>query len=308
MSIEELNRLAQAREDFIQERERILGRSISSLESHLLDQILGKFAEMVTNSNGIITYKGNQLTLTQAIDKIFAEFNANENTQVLRQMIRDLGNLSALNAKYFGMYTASTKRTEEIKSQVDDFMAKRIGLEGNKLTPGGFLDTFVNDNTLRDYLKQYTYKATTGGAPYKTFLKGLRIIVEGTPQTDSMLRKHYKTFAFDTYSQFDGALGNQWRQKLGLRAARYAGNLIDTSRDFCIKHKGKVYTIEEMETWVDDPDLPRTKAERDSGTIIGYVPWIDKGRWNCRHQVNWLSNAIAIALRPDLKDYFANQP
>lgn len=308
MTPEDVNRLAKAREDFILERERVLGRAVSSLESHLLDQILGKFAELVTNSNGVITYKGSQLTLTQAIDKIFADFNANENTEVLRQMIRDLGNLSTLNAKYFGMYTSSTKRADQIKTQVDDFMHKRIGLDGEKLVQGGFLDTFVHDNTLRDYLKQYTFKATTGGAPFKTFLKGLRMLVEGTPQTDSMLRKHYKTFAFDTYSQYDGALGNQWRQKLNLRAARYAGNLIDTSRDFCIKHKGKVFTIEEMELWVEDPDLPRTKAERDSGTIVGYVPWIDKGRWNCRHQVNWLSNAIAIALRPDLKDYFAQFP
>lgn len=306
MSIEDVNRLAQAREDFILQREKVLGRTISSLEAHLLDQLLGKFAELLTQSNGMITYRGSQITLTQAIDTIFREFNANENTQVLRNMIADLGQLSVLNARYHGLFTTSIKRAEDIKKEVDSFMSKRIGLDGTSLVKGGFLDTFVNDNTLRDYIKQYTYKATTGGAAYKTFLKGLRIIVEGTPETTGMLRKHYQTFAFDTYSQYDGALGNQWRQKLGLRAARYAGNLIDTSRDFCIKHKGKIFTIEEMELWVDDPDLPKTKAERETGTVVGYIPWIDKGRWNCRHQVNWLSKAIAISLRPDLKEYFAN--
>lgn len=296
---------AKAREEFILKRERAIGRKLSGLESELINQVLDKFLTLVINSKGVVTYKGSMITLTQALDKIFDRFNSNENLNVIRGIVTDFSTLSELNAEYYSSFLTKDKSLKEIKKAVDLEMKNRLGLgEGNKFMKGGFLDSFVSDNYLRDYLKKYTYKAVTGGAKYSDFLKGLRNIIQGAPEQDSMLARHYKTFAFDAYAQFDRSIGNQWRNKLGLKAALYSGGIIETSREFCIDHNNKVFTIEEMEKWKDDPKLPRTKEERKLGKLIGYIPWVDAGRWNCRHQINWVSKTIAIKLRPELRSYY----
>ena len=58
-----------------------------------------------------------------------------------------------------------------------------------------------------------------------------------------------------------------------------------------------------MKEWEKDPTLPRTKAERESGVLIGYIPEVDAGRYNCRHAINWISKELALVLRPDAKKF-----
>lgn len=306
-TVKEVKELAKAREDFIIRKEAELGRRLTQLERTLLDNILSDFLKLFQEDRGILRFQGSMLTVNRALDEIFNKFYQNQYLQLVQNMVTDLATVSVLNSNYYGLFTTGKDQTTAIKNQVDDVMKNRIGLtKENKLAAGGFLDSFVQDNTLRDYLKKYTYQAVTGGAPYKDFVRGLGVIVRGAPDQDSMLAKHFKAFAFDTYAQFDASTGNQWRQKLNLRAAIYAGGLIDNSREFCIHKNDQVFTIEEMEAWKDDPTLPRTKEERRVGHTIGYIGYIDRGRWNCRHQVNWISKQLAIRLRPDLKEYFAS--
>jgi hypothetical protein len=305
-TVKDVKELAKAREDFILKKEAQLGRSLTLLEKTLLDNIFSDFLKLFQDDKGILKYQGSMMTVNRALDEIFNQFYHNQYLHLVQNMVTDLATVSLLNSKYYGLFTSGKDQTTAIKAQVDEAMKNRIGLSSDsKLVSGGFLDTFVRDNTLRDYLKKYTFKAVTGGAPYKDFVKGLGVIVRGAPDQDSMLAKHFKTFAFDTFSQFDRSTGNQWRQKLNLRAALYSGGIIDASRNFCIEKNDKVFTIEEMEAWKDDPKLPRTKEEREVGYTIGYIGYIDCGRWRCRHQVNWISKQLAIHLRPALKTYFA---
>ena len=302
---EELNKFAKLREDFILNRERELNRTLTIMEKELFQAVLEKFISLLINDNGKLTYNGSMVTLNQALDKIFNHFNDTKSLDVIRGLVTDYSKLSRLSANYYSSFFESDKDLTDIKTAIDEQMKNRLGIgTGNKLVKGGFLDSFVSDPYLRNALKTYTYKSVSGGLPYNEFLTGLQTLVAGAPEQDSMLRKHYKTYAFDSYSQFDGSIGNQWRQKLNLKAAMYQGGLIDTSREFCEERNGKIFTIQEMEKWPFAENLPRTKEEKLAGTTIGYIPWIDKGRWNCRHQVNWLSKAVAIKLRPDLKEYF----
>lgn len=304
-TIKEVKELAKAREEFIIKKEAQLGRSLTVLEKTLLDAILSDFMKLFQEDKGILKYQGSIMTANRALDEIFNHFYSNQYLHLVQNMVTDLATLSVLNSQYYGMFTTGKSQTEQIKAQVDEVMKNRIGLtQDNKLAKGGFLDSFVKDDRLRDYLKQYTYRAVTGGAPYKDFLRGLTVIIQGAPQQDSMLSKHFKSFAFDTFAQFDASTGNQWRQKLNLRAALYSGGLIENSREFCIKNNDKVFTIEEMEAWKDRPDLPRTKEEKRVGHTIGYIGYVDRGRWFCRHQINWISKQLAIRLRPELKEYF----
>ena len=68
-------------------------------------------------------------------------------------------------------------------------------------------------------------------------------------------------------------------------------------------HKAPKWISAELwEKWKNDPTLPRKTSERDSGTLVGYDPLVDMGRWNCRHRTRFISRELAQELRPDLPD------
>jgi hypothetical protein len=71
------------------------------------------------------------------------------------------------------------------------------------------------------------------------------------------------------------------------------GDVIKDSRTFCIKKAGKVFAVIEADTeWPTDPDLI------GKGSGIPYTPRIDRGRWNCRHRIRYISEELAKKLDP----------
>ena len=64
--------------------------------------------------------------------------------------------------------------------------------------------------------------------------------------------------------------------------ARSVSGLIVTE-----KRAGKVFSTEETKTWKNDPDLvePKTKDT--------YSPLIERGRYNCRHWIDYISQETA---------------
>ena len=74
---------------------------------------------------------------------------------------------------------------------------------------------------------------------------------------------------------------------MGLNYFLYVGGIISTTRRFCEKRNSKVFHRDETKTWKNDPDLiePRTKES--------YHPLLERGRYNCRHMIAWLSDEDA---------------
>ncbi len=73
--------------------------------------------------------------------------------------------------------------------------------------------------------------------------------------------------------------------------AIYEGGLIKTSRPFCKKHEGNVYTRDEIAAFDPKEAIPPN-----------YNPFVDMGGYGCRHYYSWVPRAVAIMLRPDLKE------
>jgi len=106
---------------------------------------------------------------------------------------------------------------------------------------------------------------------------------------------------YDTYAQFDRATNKEFATRLDLKFFIYSGGLIETSRKFCMKRDGKLFSTKEAErTFSKDPTLPRTVSERGSGALIGYNAVIDMGRWNCRHLARYVSKEMAMELDPNV--------
>ena len=71
---------------------------------------------------------------------------------------------------------------------------------------------------------------------------------------------------------------------------------VRTSRPFCVKNNGKVFTTEEAQSWENTIGDKNGVQWNDDP----YNPLTDMGGFNCRHLPNFISNQEAISRRPEL--------
>jgi len=62
---------------------------------------------------------------------------------------------------------------------------------------------------------------------------------------------------------------------------RYAGNLVEKSRDFCIERAGNIYTIEQGKSW---------NSLDWAGKMVGVDFFIQIGGYFCRHHLEWIND------------------
>lgn len=296
--------VAKVKAKFIAAKQDALMKSTTVAEKVLLTKIFDELFKLIGKGDiKLLSESGRELKLTSAIEAIFRSFNLNENLTIINSISSGLQEIATLNKQYFDTYRKKAMQLKKIYKEVDATMKTRIGLLDNgKLAEGGYLDTLLRDTKLKNEVLRATRSAFGNkNISLQDYMTKIREVVVGNPKHEGGLSSHYRTFAHDTFSQFSNEYADKVAVRIGLNAAVYEGGLIETSRDFCIKKNGKVFTRKEINNWVNDPDLLMTKEEKAAGKPFDYVPTRDKGRWNCRHDFNWIPNDEAIAMRPELK-------
>ena len=129
-----------------------------------------------------------------------------------------------------------------------------------------------SDNKKAQQLVEYISN-NPDGSQVDTAIDELKQTYGRTTEGDSFV-KYASLLVTDSIMGFDGQLAKFRADELGFNSYLYYGSIIKDSRDFCIKHTGKVYTEEEInQIWAND-----TKQGRDQGS-----PFIVRGGYNCRH-------------------------
>lgn len=291
--------IAQLREDFIRERTKLLNRRVSVAERKLFDAIFKKVIEQFELDGGNIASKGSNVDIANRLNSIYKEFLKTDYMKVIGMFAGDMSEIQSMNKLYFSIIEKDKAKIAKIGESVDASINKRLGLNTNgKVIKNGYLDKLIKDDKFLTDIKKQTYKAVSGGESLKQFTKRMTTTITGNASVNGGLVKHFNTFAHDTYAGVDRTAQKLWANKLGLTAFIYAGGKIKTSRKFCIKNNGKVFTIDETKKWKDligEDDGPMWSE----GT---YEPLRDMGGHNCRHSPNFISDTEAISRRPELKD------
>ena len=158
--------------EFLDRREKVLKRKVSTAEKKLLDIIIENFIDELEISEGQILSNGENIKLTQALEKIFEEFDRVVQSSLIDGYIKDINELKLLNKSYFGEFEINKSRLNKIAAQTSRLLNRRLGisLKGN-LIRGGFLDNFIKDNRLRNEFSELVTKAISGGASFRELKK-----------------------------------------------------------------------------------------------------------------------------------------
>jgi hypothetical protein len=134
--------------------------------------------------------------------------------------------------------------------------------------------------------------ALNRGIAAKYTLKQLTDLISTELLNDKgALSKHVDRFSKNLFADYDRTVKYEYKELLGLKHAVFAGTVIDTTRDFCEKRVGNVYTEDEIFSWDDLVWV---------GKRIG-VPVVIAlgGHGPCRHHLNWISEGTAKAIAED---------
>ena len=190
----------------------------------------------------------------------------------------------------------------------------RLGLAGGDIIGGGFIETLIKNEGLLLELKQYMAQAVTAQVRTKDFITGANELITGGAEGVGGIDKQFKRYAHDIYMQYDSAYSNSLAEKTGLKYFMYLGGKIKDSRDFCMAHDAKVWSRDEAEKWPEwTPSLGeypdgykiKQKATNEVPSYLsypGYSPLIDRGGYNCRHHLGWISTDLAKKWRPEIED------
>jgi hypothetical protein len=302
--MENLRRYTKVKAELLHKKEMALLKTASSLQQKLLNIVFDEFISKLDIENGYIKNTKANKDRIATLNRLFESFQRTDFAEVAKTMVSDFKEIHAVNVGYYSEIAA--KKVKDVQAKVFDKIKGNLGIEGNKLSAGGFLDSFIKDPKLLNLLKQETLRAITSpNITMRQFREGVKKIIVGNDKVEGGFEKHFKTFATDSYALFDRATNFEFATTLGLRYAVYAGGLIETSRPFCKVRNNKVFTSDEIKKFGTSRDTYGGYEDKDSGLFQGkptvYDPFTQCGGYNCRHTFNYISEGLAKMMRPDLK-------
>lgn len=204
------------------------------------------------------------------------------------------------------------KIQKESEKYFDEFDSSEKSKQERLKAFNTLLSKYADKNVLKE-------KFSDGEVRRKTRLIMLRGVFQG--KTKKQIQSRVKKYLIDDknfeeiftraigeiHAQFDRALHLEKAQRLGFRSAIYEGGLIKTSRDFCEERNSKVFTFSEIlkfGTKDDDYGGYINEIGDFQGKTEIYDPFLDAGGYNCRHFYSFISDDLAIILRPELKEIY----
>jgi hypothetical protein len=311
-----ISQILKAKQDFIDRQRTLMENTTIKAQSDLLSAIIAELIPQLDVKDGMIQETANNYRLMSVLDKTYKNANIVYNQVLLTQVVSTTAKLTKLNTSYFEVMLSGNipARFENIVAKTEKMINSYIGIDGGKLKKGGFLESYFSQNVLNTELKQMTAKAVTTNMDIREYTKILKDKITGTDEYKGGLERQVNQYVGDLYQTYDQAYNKTIGNELGLTYFIYQGGLIDDSRDFCAAHNNKVWSIEEAQEWAtwtpaqgDYPAGYEIKAKDMNSTpsymgYPGYDPLINLGGYRCRHMLGWITDDIAISMRPDLEE------
>lgn len=289
---------SKAREDCIDKATKELKRKVTQFQRILSGNIIDFLTSEITFVGGRAVVNNSNIRKVEALNRIYDE--AKTKSPILKHVINNLVQLQKDNEKYFSKVAG-----EKIKVTADDVYRSimlRLGYDVNKgqVITNGFLSAVLNSDDPLTAIKEVALRAIISGLSLSDLKKDVQTAIEGSPDSLGAIERHLNTHMYDIYQQFDRETGRLLAEKLDLKYAIYQGGLIKTSRPFCIERNNRVFTREEIATFGTKADKYGGYSSKEIGYFQGkpeiYSPFLDLGGYNCRHQLDWLSNELGEVL------------
>ena len=281
------------RAQLINDLDKQLRAAIRRLENEFNQAVRDFYTEELNLVDGAVE-KGTTANFARVnrIENLSNQFTRVQGAAISKDIARGFTRLIQVNESYFaGIAFVSGGLQKQVKRQLLARYGLRESDSGIDILRGGWVQKI---GELRDpftRVQEIGISAVSQGITLGEFKKQIRDAA--FDKGARSIKHHFQTNANDAYAQFDRTTQTTYADELGLRAFIYEGGLIETSREFCNERNGKVFTTDEAEAW---------KLLNWKGKNKDYDPLRDMGGHNCRHHPSFISDELAMRLRPELAE------
>jgi len=264
-----------------------LSRRLRTAEAALLRLFLADVLPALESKDGKLTRAAGNLAKANLIERAFDELGSKTMRPQLARFADELLGVAGREAEYYLRMGFDEAKVKRIADDLTLIRAK-LGLNATGgLANDGYLYRLGRSEALRQQMRDHLLQSMASGQSAEQYAKGLKELIEGGADTDGLLTRYWRQHAFNAYSQVREIKNLQYADELGLNWFLYTGGIIRTTRMFCEKRNSKVFHRDDTKDWKNDPDLI------EPSTRQSYQPLLERGRYNCRHFIAWLSDEDA---------------
>lgn len=271
-----------------------INKTVRGAQSPLFDLVVSEFVDKLETEDGKILPSAKNFRLISAIDKAWEQFQAKQGFDIINKHLSNFSKIVGNNTDYYKNILAENKAFITKAKNITSIINRRLGINlDGSLIKSGYMGGILEDVSVRNQIKEFAIKSVANGTGFEGMKKELSEFIRGKDATYGVLQKYYRNIAYDTYKQIDGLNNKLFGEEFNLKYFVYDGTIIKSSRKFCRKHVGLIFTLAQAAEWVNDPDL--------TAAPLNYDPLVDMGGYACRHTPRFLTDDMAYELDPSLK-------
>lgn len=294
------NPFSQQREDFLSKQSKKLNNDIDKSQKRFYRLLLDGFINgLAIDEYGILISTANTFLLPSRLDELYDAFIESDIKPIVNDFTSNIDKLLNLNKKYFDSIKAGAGH-----KSIKEIILSKLGITGAVTLGGSLIYSLLVDRDVIGAIKSVFMGSIGAGLTITAFKIAVEHIV--TKNKGGLIKDLFEQTLPDPYVKIDRFIGVTYSTELLLKYAKYQGGVIKTSRDFCIERNNKVFSMDEIRKFGTPQDEFGGYTDKGLGKFQGktdpYNPIIDLGGYNCRHQLDPISDELAFYLRPDLNN------
>lgn len=259
---------------------------IGAIQSLLMYKAFDYLSKLTVGKDGFLSDTIENLNQATLVGRLMNGFAGKQMTKIVSFVIKKVLGVLLGSQNY---YKKTLKAEKKIYSKAQTMILLRLGydLENETIIDGGWFDGLTKDHGVGSFLaKNLSDAIASKMTPEEFKLKFRKLFLN--PGGVGYLDSYFKTFTHDFYMQVDAAAGYIYKEELGLEYAIWSGTLIDTSRPLCEANNNRVFSEKEL--------LAMEKTDFQ-GKKPGHNIFLDRGGYNCRHILSWISTDLAMQIK-----------
>ena len=258
-----------------------LGKEAVKLQSELYRLLVDKYLDALqTDEAGNVLYNSKNLGYVNDLNKTWQTFQEKHYLPVINEFAKDLLSIVDIEAAYFTAIGSQFDLSISM-DKTANLISQQIGidLKTGELIEDSYLSRLVQGSEVKNKVADLVLQNVSAKSSFKDLKSNLQTLVEGDPTTEGSMQQYLQTYAYDTFSDVQRSIDLNIADTYQFNSFIYQGDVIATSRDFCIEKVGQVFTRDDLAEW-EGQDWPGKNPD---------VPVeISLGGYNCRHTLMWI--------------------
>ena len=302
LTVEELRKQYQKKVNFIDHSLTLFDSDIQRLQKELLNFLISGVVMELQTENGVILQSAKNIQILDSFYKEMDLFKKNFADSVFKRLGENMIKTTGYTSDYFRNMT-SAQTVANIEDKIQNITRMTGVNPDGTLVKNGFLNRLAVTDEMKQAVSDYIRTGVERQVDLKQFAKGLKELTVGKEGANGIYDRYVKGYAHDAYFSQSQQQDNFFADYLGLNYFVYGGTEIKTSRPFCVggkdvvKKDGEIIAehVFENKLWhvFSRKDAEEFDKIEWSGKIPGVKFLVQKGGYQCRHELIWISKWAA---------------